>query len=147
LHARDTSLVAISRAPFEKIATYKLRMGWTVPWYSSNGTDFNYDFHVTVDPRIAPLEYNFRSGPELEGAMPEGDDWSAEVPGQSAFLRQGDRVFHTYTTHARGADLLLGTYNWLDLTALGRQEEWEQPAGRGSGGGMSWLRRHDEYHS
>jgi predicted dithiol-disulfide oxidoreductase (DUF899 family) len=67
------------------------------------------------------------------------------MPGISAFLREGDRIFHTYSSYARGGDLLLGTYNWLDLTALGRQEDWEQPPGRADGPFMSWVRRHDEY--
>ena len=68
-----------------------------------------------------------------------------EQPGTSAFLREGDRIFHTYSCYARGGDLQLGMYNWLDLTARGRQEDWEEPSGRSDGPPMSWLRRHDEY--
>jgi predicted dithiol-disulfide oxidoreductase (DUF899 family) len=140
LHARDTSLVAISRAPIEKLEAYKRRMGWTIPWYSSFGSDFNYDFHATLDPAVAPVEYNYQEHEEL----PDGVD-SMEGFGVSAFLRDGDRVFHTYSMYGRGGDLLMGTYNWLDLTALGRQEDWEQPPGRSDGPAQSWLRRHDEY--
>lgn len=142
LHARDTSLALVSRAPLEKLEAYRERMGWTVPWYSSYGSTFNYDFHTTLDPAVAPVEYNFDDDPAL-GASLEGR--SMEGHGVSAFLREGDRVFHTYSAYGRGVEPLLGTYHYLDLTALGRQEGWELPAGRGEGGGMGWLRRHDEY--
>ncbi|WP_028927151.1 DUF899 domain-containing protein [Pseudonocardia acaciae] len=145
LHARDTSFAAVSRAPLPKLLAYRERMGWTFPWYSSHGSDFNYDFHTTLAPAVAPVEYNFMAPERLAAVMPAGDDWSMEVPGQSAFLRDGDRVFHTYTTYARGADALLGVYNWLDLTALGRQEDWERPTGRADGPAGHWLRRHDRY--
>jgi len=137
LHARNTSLVLVSRAPLEKIEAYRKRMGWELPWYSSYGSDFNYDFHVTLDSSVAPVEYNFQ---QLDA--PEG---SAEGHGISVFLRDGDQVFHTYSTYARGADAVLGTYHYLDLTPLGRQEDWEQPPGRSDGPMMSWLRRHDDY--
>ncbi|MBI3982072.1 MAG: DUF899 domain-containing protein [Gemmatimonadetes bacterium] len=142
LHARGTSLVAVSRAPIEKLEAYKGRMGWKTPWYSSYGSDFNYDFHVTLDPAVAPVEYNYALLPG-SGAPPGG--WPHEGFGVSAFLRDGDRVFHTYSMYARGGDVLMGTYNWLDLTALGRREDWEQPVGRSDGPAMSWLRRHDRY--
>jgi predicted dithiol-disulfide oxidoreductase (DUF899 family) len=141
LHARDTSLVAISRAPFEKLAAYKRRMGWALPWYSSHGSDFNYDFHVTLDPAVAPVEYNYERKP----APPDGVEWPMEAHGVSAFLRVADRVFHTHSSYARGGDMLIGTYNWLDLTALGRQEDWEQPPGRSDGPAQGWLLRHDQY--
>jgi predicted dithiol-disulfide oxidoreductase (DUF899 family) len=131
LHTRDTTFAAVSRAPFEKIEDYKRRMGWTFPWYSSFGSDFNYDFHVTIDSNVAPVEYNFRDADELEAT---GAEWmlegSSEQPGHSAFLRVGDDVFHTYSMYARGAEQLGGSYYFLDLTALGRQEEWEEPKGR-----------------
>ena len=105
--ARDTALVVISRAPLPKIEAFKARMGWTVPWYSSFGSDFNYDFHVTLDEAIAPVEYNYRDKAALQqaGGIPEG-----EQPGLSVFLRDGDAIFHTYSTYTRGLDLLLGTY-------------------------------------
>jgi uncharacterized protein YndB with AHSA1/START domain len=119
-------------------------MGWTVPWVSSFGGDFNYDFHVTMDEALAPVEYNYRSKAEL---LARGEDYftEGESHGVSAFLREGDAVFHTYSAYARGAELLLGTYNWLDLTALGRQEDWEEPAGRSDGPFMHWVRHHDRY--
>jgi predicted dithiol-disulfide oxidoreductase (DUF899 family) len=145
LHARNTSLAVVSRAPLSTSEPFRARMGWTVPWYSSYGSDFNYDFHVTIDPSVAPVEYNYRDQAELERSNPAWIGWSGEQPGMSAFLRHGDRVFHTYSSYARGGDLLLGTYNWLDLTARGRQEDWEQPTGRSDAPFMSWLRHHDRY--
>jgi predicted dithiol-disulfide oxidoreductase (DUF899 family) len=109
LAARDTTLAHVSRAPLEKIERYKWQRAWSFPWYSSYGSDFNRDFGATVD---AP------------------DGGLAEEPGVSCFLRDGDRVFHTYSTFARGAEWTGGSYAWLDLTALGRQEAWEEPKGR-----------------
>ncbi|GAB2548086.1 DUF899 domain-containing protein [Gracilibacillus alcaliphilus] len=146
LHARNTSLAMISRAPFSKLQRYKERMGWDIPWYSSFDSDFNYDFHVTLDESVAPIEYNYQTKDELtQKGVPVDSGGSMEVPGFSTFLRDGERIFHTYTTYARGTDLLIGTFNYLDLTALGRQEDWEQPSGRSDGQGQTWLRRHDEY--
>jgi predicted dithiol-disulfide oxidoreductase (DUF899 family) len=145
LHARNTTLALVSRAPYPKLAAYERRMGWTVPWYSSWGSEFNYDFHVTIDPDKAPVEYNFKDQEQLEADNVDWKGWSGEQPGISAFLREGERVFRTYSSYGRGGDLLLGTYNWLDLTALGRQEDWEEPAGRSDGPFMSWLHRHDQY--
>ena len=131
LHSRDTTFVAVSRAPLEKLHDYKVRKGWTFPWYSSFGSDFNYDYNVTIDASVAPVMFNFRTLPELEevglGWLGEG---SSEQPGYSMFLRAGDDVFHTYSMYARGAEQLGGSYYFLDLTALGRQEEWEEPKGR-----------------
>jgi predicted dithiol-disulfide oxidoreductase (DUF899 family) len=133
LHARDTNLVYVSRAPLHKLEDYKRRKGWTFRWYSSYGSEFNYDFHVTLDERVAPLEYNYRTPAEhreagtayyVDGEQP------LELPGSSYFLRDGDRVFHTYSTYGRGAEQTGGSYYFLDLTALGRQEEWEEPKGR-----------------
>jgi predicted dithiol-disulfide oxidoreductase (DUF899 family) len=140
LNARDTSLAVVSRAPLDKIEAYRKRMGWNLPWFSSHGGDFNYDFHVTLDSSVAPVEYNFRP-------MDDAPEGSTEGHGISVFIRDGDEVFHTYSTYARGAEVLLGTYHMLDLTPLGRQEDWEEPPGNGTGPGMSWLRRHDEYDS
>ncbi|HEY1013299.1 MAG TPA: DUF899 domain-containing protein [Herpetosiphonaceae bacterium] len=141
LHARNTTLAVVSRAPLAKLQAYQQRMGWAVPWYSSLGSDFNYDFHVTLDPAVTPVEYNYDPQPDA----PADAQWPSEVPGTSVFLRDGDRIFHTYSSYARGGDMQLGTYHWLDLTALGRQEDWEQPAGRSDGGAFAWLRRHDRY--
>jgi predicted dithiol-disulfide oxidoreductase (DUF899 family) len=133
LNIRDSSLAYVSRAPVEKLERYKAKKGWTIPWYSSYGSDFNYDFHVTLDESVAPVEYNYRSKAEHER---EGTSYYVqgeqpiEMPGLSCFLRADDRVFHTYSTYARGAEMLGGSYYWLDLTALGRQEDWEEPKGR-----------------
>ena len=142
LHARDTTLAMVSRAPMAKIEPFRQRMGWAAPWYSSHRSDFNYDFHVTLDQAVAPVEYNYRDLAELG---PTWQGWSGEMHGISAFLRRGDRVFHTYSCYARGTDLVDGIYNWLDLTARGRQEDWEQPPGRSDGPLMGWLRLHERY--
>jgi predicted dithiol-disulfide oxidoreductase (DUF899 family) len=120
LHARDTTLVVVSRAPLAKLEDYRRRRGWTFPWYSSHGSDFNYDYGVTLDASVGPPVYNYRPASDAEG----------EQPGQSCFLRDGERVFHTYSSYARGAEMTGGSYYYLDLTALGRQEDWEQPKGR-----------------
>jgi len=131
LHTRNTNFVVVSRAPLEKIERYKAKRGWTFPWYSSYGSDFNYDFNVTIDASVAPVMFNFLTLDELEdrglGWMGEG---SSEQPGYSMFLRDGDDIFHTYSMYARGAEQLGGSYYFLDLTALGRQENWEEPKGR-----------------
>ncbi|MET1073522.1 MAG: DUF899 domain-containing protein [Umezawaea sp.] len=121
LNTRDTSLAFVSRAPIDKIEAYKAKKGWTFPWYSSFGTDFNYDFHVTLDPAVLPTEYNYSPVDQAE---------PGEAPGQSIFLRDGDEVFHTYSSYARGAEATGGSYYYLDLTPLGRQEDWELPKGR-----------------
>ena len=131
LHVRDTTLAVVSRAPLAKIERYKSSRGWTFPWYSSFGGAFNYDFHVTLDASVAPVEFNFKDSQELIDA---GMDWmmegSSEQPGYSVFLRDGDTVFHTYSMFARGTEFLGGSYAFLDTTALGRQEDWELPPGR-----------------
>jgi len=133
LHVRDTTLVQVSRAPLAKIEDYKARKGWTFPWYSSYGSDFNYDFHVTMDESVAPAVYNYRTKAEHEqagtGYYFEGEQ-PIEEPGTSFFLREGDRVFHTYSSFGRGAEMTGGSYYFLDLTTLGRQEDWEEPKGR-----------------
>jgi predicted dithiol-disulfide oxidoreductase (DUF899 family) len=120
LHARDTSLVLVSRAPLANIEPYKERMGWSVPWFSSFGSDFNSDFGVTTD---------------------EGETF-----GLSVFLRDGDRVFRTYYTDGRGVEALGSNWTFLDLTPLGRQEDWEDsPEGWPQSPPYEWWRRHDEY--
>jgi len=123
LRSRDTNFVLVSRAPLEKLEKYRAAKGWTIPWYSSHGTDFNYDFQATLDKDR--LVYNYRETPDMLG-----ESGSAEVPGLSCFLRDGDRVFHTYSTWARGTDTIGSSYSLLDITALGRQEEWEEPKDR-----------------
>ncbi|MEO3755584.1 DUF899 domain-containing protein [Streptomyces sp. B6B3] len=132
LHARNTSLAAVSRAPYPKLAAFRERMGWTFPWYSSYDSDFNYDFHATLDDRVAPVLMYLRTEEELAET---GEPWTedmrgSELPGISAFLRVGDEVFHTYSTYGRGIEEFHNGYPYLDLTALGRQEEWEEPHGR-----------------
>jgi predicted dithiol-disulfide oxidoreductase (DUF899 family) len=132
LRSRDTAYVAISRAHYSKLAEYRSEHGWTFPWYSSFGSDFNYDFGVTLDPAVAPVTFNYRSHRELIALDPAwADDASGEVGGFSCFLRAEDAVFHTYSTYARGGEQVdLGVYAHLDITALGRQEDWEEPKGR-----------------
>lgn len=139
LAARDTSLAVISRAPFSKIARFKVRMGWKFPWLSSHGNDFNHDFQVTIDE--AQPEYNYQSYFDVAGEMnsrykgpPAG-----EAPGLSVFLRQAGQVCHAYSTYTRGLDPFINTYNLLDHTPLGRQEEGQEP--------MGWVRYHDNYQS
>lgn len=139
LHARDTTLKVVSRGPLADLLGYWKRMGWTVPVVSSQDTDFNDDFQATVDPARGVNTYNF---------VEQDGSWAGEVPGTSVFLRPdpaGDEVFHTYSSYARGGDQQLTMYTYLDLTPLGRQEDWEQPPGRSDGPFMSWVRRHDEY--
>jgi predicted dithiol-disulfide oxidoreductase (DUF899 family) len=157
LHVRNTTLVAVSRAPYPKLAAFRERMGWAFPWYSSYGTDFNYDFHATLDDRVTPVLLHFRTAAELaEAGTPwTGGGWTpsmrgTEMPGISAFLRVGDEVFHTYSTYGRGIEEFHNGYQYLDLTALGRQEEWEEPQGRATplglqvgGPGMRLLDDHD----
>jgi predicted dithiol-disulfide oxidoreductase (DUF899 family) len=101
--------------------------GWTFPWYSSYGSDFNYDFAVTLDESVTPPTYNYKDADELRelGFAPAG-----EFPGRSSFLRTADGIFHTYSVYARGTESIGGSYYLLDETALGRQEEWEEPKGR-----------------
>ena len=106
LYARDTSFAAVSRAPLNKLEQYRQRMGWTFPWYSSHGSDFNYDFHVTLDASVAPVEYNYKDEAELVQSDPAWKGWCGEEHGVSAFLRQGERIFHTYSGYARSHRIL-----------------------------------------
>ena len=131
LNHRDITMVAVSLAPLEKLAAYKKRMTWTFPWYSSVGSDFNFDYHVSFTPdelRAGKVEYNYRPIP-----------WSmSEAPGISVFLKDGDgKIYHTYSTYARGLDMLNVAYHYMDLVPKGRDEGPDQLAG--------WLRRRDEY--
>jgi predicted dithiol-disulfide oxidoreductase (DUF899 family) len=123
--SRETAFVLVSRAPYEKIAAKATERGWTVPWYSAHGTDFNYDYQVTLDAERGQSDYNYRSEPGLLGG-----DRSAEMPGYSCFLREGDAIFHTYSAFARGTEYVGNAYTFLDMTALGRQEDWEEPKDR-----------------
>lgn len=133
LHARATSLAHVSRAPLAKLERYREERGWTFPWYSSFGSDFNYDFQATIDPKRGVDTYNYKTIAEHEkagtGYYFEGSK-STEQPGRSVFLRDGNTIYHTYSNYGRGAEMVGGGYYWLDLTPLGRQEEWEEPKGR-----------------
>lgn len=135
LGARDTAFAVVSRAPLVKLDAFKTRMGWDFPWLSSGGSDFNYDFHVTVDESAGGRDYNYESAAVL---LQKGEIWveKGELPGLSVFLRDGDDVLHSYSTYQRGLDLFLNTYNYLDVTPLGRQEDE---------GIMTWVRHHDTY--
>jgi predicted dithiol-disulfide oxidoreductase (DUF899 family) len=149
----DVTLCAVSRAPLAKLQAYKQRMGWSFPWASSFGSDFNYDFqvsHTKEEWQSGAVEYNFRewdlrppAGEESSlNAWSEstvGTDWETyrrEGPGVSAFALEDGVVYHTYSAYARGLDGLWGMYQWLDRAPRGRNE---------TGGG--WWRRHDEYDS
>ena len=146
----DVTLSAVSRAPLAKLQAYKQRMGWTFPWASSIGGDFNFDFNVWFteeQQREGAVEYNYRRGghamdltplpaPVAELAAMAGTDaatYARERPGLSAFAQEDGVVYHTYSTYARGVDSLWGMYQWLDRAPRGRNET-----------GV-WLRRHDEY--
>jgi predicted dithiol-disulfide oxidoreductase (DUF899 family) len=133
LRARDVAFAAVSRAPIGKIAAYKQRMGWSFPWVSSGETDFNYDFGASFTPAEVSghaAVYNYGSDPGFE-----------DREGISVFARdEQGRVFHTYSTYARGIDAVNGTYQFLDLVPKGRDE----PAGDFT---QFWVRRHDEYGS
>jgi len=119
-HARDTSFALVSRAPLQNIEAFKERMGWTIPWYSSAGSDFNVDFGLTSN--------------------------KGESFGLSVFLRDGDDVHRTYFTSGRGVEALGSVWTFLDLTPLGRQETWEDsPEGYPQSPPYQWWRRHDEY--
>jgi predicted dithiol-disulfide oxidoreductase (DUF899 family) len=132
LHTRDTTYALVSRAPLEKLLRWKEKKGWDIPWYSSYGTSFNYDFGVTIDESAGVSEYNFRTKAEEEARGSDffEADQPFEMPGRSCFLQVDGRVFHTYSQYARGLESTGGSYYFLDLTALGRQEDWEEPKGR-----------------
>jgi predicted dithiol-disulfide oxidoreductase (DUF899 family) len=146
----DVMLWAVSRAPLAKLQAYKRRMGWTFPWASSVGSDFNFDFNVSFteeQQRQGDIEYNYRRGgdamdmtsvpePVAQNAAMAGTDvatYTRERPGMSAFALEDGVVYHTYSTYARGLDILWGMYQWLDRAPKGRNET-----------GV-WWRRHDEY--
>jgi predicted dithiol-disulfide oxidoreductase (DUF899 family) len=129
LAQRDTSFALISRAPLAKLERYKVSRGWRWPWYSSFGSDFNYDFHVTFDESVAPVLHNYNDKAELE-RRGQARFAKGESHGMSVFFRHDDTVFHTYSTFARGCEGLTDSYSLLDLTPYGRQEDFEDsPAG------------------
>lgn len=132
LAARDVTMLAVSRAPLAEIEAFKKRMGWSFGWVSSNGSDFNYDFHVSFtekDVESGKVDYNYT-------AQPFG---STEAPGISIFQKEADgTIYHTYSVYGRGVELMMGTYRILDLVPKGRDEdslEWT----------MQWVRHHDRY--
>ena len=132
LAQRDVTLVVVSRAPLAEIQAYQRRMGWKFKWVSSFGTDFNHDYHVSFTPEEkagGKVEYNY--------SMTEFP--SEEAPGLSAFIKnEAGEIFHSYSAYARGLDILVGTYNFLDFAPKGRDEA-------GLPWTMAWVRRHDEY--
>jgi predicted dithiol-disulfide oxidoreductase (DUF899 family) len=132
LHARGTTYAAVSRAPISKIEPFRQRMGWSFPYYSSFGSDFNYDFHATHDEAVAPIEWNFRTKQELIDAGMPYFARPGEQGGYSVFYRDGDTVLHTYSGFMI-SDLLTATDQLLNLTPLGRQDETVE------------LRHHDKY--
>src|SRR5438093_122376 len=128
---RDVTFVVVSRAPFPEIQTYQKRMGWRFKWVSSYSNDFNFDYHVSAteeEKANGKMYYNYQM-----------QDWlNGEMPGLSVFFKdEEDQVFHTYSTYARGLDILVGTYNFLDLVPKGRDENPDST--------MDWVRRHDRY--
>jgi predicted dithiol-disulfide oxidoreductase (DUF899 family) len=152
----DVMLWAVSRAPLAKLRAYEQRMGWSFPWASSEGSDFNFDFNIAIteaQQQGGGIEYNYRreagatqawadsatSGdtPVAQHVAMAGTDvatFTRDRPGMSAFAMEDGAVYHTYSTYARGLDILWGSYQWLDRT----------PKGRNEAGGL-WWRRHDEY--
>jgi predicted dithiol-disulfide oxidoreductase (DUF899 family) len=128
---RDVSFVAVSRAPLSKLEAYKKRMGWRFKWVSSEGNDFNFDYHVSFaadDERDNKAYYNYRTGEFMMD----------ELPGLSVLYKdENGEIFHTYSAYARGLDILVGAYNFLDLVPKGRHENPEST--------MDWVRRHDQY--
>jgi predicted dithiol-disulfide oxidoreductase (DUF899 family) len=123
LNQRDTTFAVISRAPLQKLQAYRASKGWKVDWFSSFSSDFNYDFHVTLDEKVTPIEYNYRSNDEI--AARNGKGIKGEEHGLSVFFRVGDDVFHTYSAYARGTESLTDSYDLLDRTPYGRQEDFE----------------------
>jgi predicted dithiol-disulfide oxidoreductase (DUF899 family) len=130
LNHRDVTMAAVSLAPMATFEAFRKRMGWTFPIYSSKGSDFNFDYHVSFTPeqmKAGKAEYNYRVDPV----------YLSEAPGVSVFLHDGDRILHTYSAYARGLDILNVAYNYLDIVPKGRDE--------GPQNMMAWLHRHDEY--
>lgn len=131
LDHHDVSLVAVSRAPLEKVGAYKTRMGWKFPWFSSFANDFNFDYHVSFSKEQLAGETIFYNFTDMDPS--EGHD---ELPGLSAFYKDdAGNIFHTYSSYARGPEELIGTLMILDRAPKGRNED----------GTMSFVRRHDEY--
>jgi len=133
LNVRDTSYALVSRAPLAKLERYKAKKGWTLPWYSTNDGPFSYDFGATIDASRGYDEYNYRTLDDYAALGHESmktADQPYDMPGRTCFLEDGGRIFRTYSVYARGLESTGGSYYFLDLTALGRQEDWEEPKGR-----------------
>jgi predicted dithiol-disulfide oxidoreductase (DUF899 family) len=129
LNHRDITIAAVSRAPYTKITPYRERMGWTFPWYSSAGSDFNFDYGVSFTPdelERGEVEYNYRPTQSS----------GSEAPGISVFIKEDGHVYHTYSTYERGLDMLNVAYHYMDLVPKGRDE---------APGSPGWIHRHDEY--
>lgn len=124
LATRNTTFALISRAPLAKLEAYRKQRGWERAWYSSFGSDFNYDFHVTLDEKVRPVDYNYRTKAEMI-AQDSPNQTEGEAHGLSVFFRLNDDVYHTYSTYARGVESLTDAYSLLDVTPYGRQEDWE----------------------
>jgi predicted dithiol-disulfide oxidoreductase (DUF899 family) len=123
LAKKDTAFIVVSRAPLAKLQAYKKEKAWDIEWYSSNTSDFNYDFHVTLDPDVAPVEYNYKNAKQLE--HDNGKPLTGEAHGLSVFFRLADGIFHTYSCFARGCENVTNAYALLDITPYGRQQEFE----------------------
>ncbi len=133
LNVRDTSYALVSRAPLEKLERYKAKRGWTIPWYSTNDGPFSYDFGATIDASRGFDGYNYRTLDEYAALGHESMKTSEQpydMPGRTCFLEDGGHIYRTYSVYARGLESTGGSYYFLDLTALGRQEDWELPADR-----------------
>lgn len=133
LNTRDTTYAIVSRAPSQKLERWKSKKGWFLPWYSTNDGPFSYDYGATIDASKGFDEFNYRTLDEYAARGHESmrdSEQPYDMPGQSCFLRVDDRIFHTYSVYARGLEGTGGSYYFLDNTALGRQEDWEQPKGR-----------------
>ncbi len=134
LHTRDTTYALASRAPLAKLERWKAKRGWDhIPWYSTNDGDFSYDFGATIDASRGYDEFNFRTLDEYAARGEESmrdSEQPYDMPGRTCFLQVDGRVFRTYSQYARGLESTGGSYYVLDLTALGRQEDWEEPKGR-----------------
>ena len=133
LNIRDTSYALVSRAPLAKLEHWKAKRGWTIPWYSTNDGDFSYDFGATIDASRGFDEFNYRTLDDYAAMGHESMKTSEQpydMPGRTCFLQVEGTVYRTYSDYARGLESTGGSYYFLDLTALGRQEDWEQPAGR-----------------
>jgi len=131
LNHRDVTIASVAMAPYATFEAYRKRMGWSLPVYSSVGSDFNFDYHVSVAPdrlNDGKAEYNYRDG--------DARDWPSESPGVSVFTLQDGKVFHTYSTYARGLDMLNVGYHYLDIVPKGRDEATAGPM---------WIHRRDEY--